>query len=594
MLLERRRRRRVESGERDVHVLKRYCMPIARTSHKRSEFSTFEFRTLVSLQYFTSSLPVCTQSWSGTSLRDVSDPYLQDCSNCTAPGSKTMPAKFSSGSVFFLFFTFVFCAALTSNGVAICQAQKQKPAAAALLYDGATGRAASPPRGWNSYDSFSWLVTEQEFLDNAEYVAKNLLERGYEYVVVDFLWYRKNETGASVHGGTDVIDQWGRLQPDPTRWPSSKGGLGFSLVAERVHSLGLKFGIHVMRGISLAAVDANTPILGTENARAQSIARLDDTCKWMPKSFVGVNTSIHGGRAFIRSLYEQYATWGVDFVKHDCVFGTDLELAEVITVSEILADLARPVLYSLSPGVGTSTELANQVGQYVNAYRVTGDTWDQWNQVRNHFDVARDIVSSGLTGASGLRGYSWPDLDILPLGWLTDPDSNQGPHRRCELSETEQRTLMTLWAVAKSPLFYGGDLRNMDNFTLSLITNSIMLEINAKSHNNMEVNVQYPSSAIERIKAWTTNVDSDDKRVWAACGESGQVYLAIFNLGRRKKTLAIPIDQIIQALRQRDPQSLWKCLGTEAWTNESLEIEDGVLSIEVPSHGSYLYSLSCS
>ncbi|BBN14401.1 alpha-galactosidase [Marchantia polymorpha subsp. ruderalis] len=533
------------------------------------------------VQYFSSTLIVCTQS-----LRtDLPDPDVHESSNCITPGSKTMAGKFSRDSEFFLFFTFVFCAALTPNGVAMGQAQKHKPAA---------GLAASPPRGWNSYDSFSWLVTEQEFLANAEYVAQNLLERGYEYVVVDFLWYRKNETGASVHGGTDIIDQWGRLQPDPTRWPSSKGGLGFSLVAERVHSLGLKFGIHVMRGISLAAVQANTSILGTENARAQNIARLDDSCKWMPESFVGVNTSIYEGRAFIRSLYEQYASWGVDFVKHDCVFGTDLELEEVKTVSEILADLARPVLYSLSPGIGTSTDLAHQVGQYVNAYRVTGDTWDRWNQVRNHFDTARDFASSGLTGASGLRGYSWPDFDMLPLGWLTDPDANQGPHRTCDLSETEQRTLMTLWAIAKSPLFYGGDLRNMNNFTLSLITNSIMLEVNAKSRNNMEVNVQYPSSAARRMKASTTNVDSDDKRVWAACGDSGQVYLAVFNLGRREKTLAIPIDQIIQALRQRDPQSLWKCSGTEAWTNESVEIEHGVLSIEVPSHGSYLYSLSCS
>lgn len=87
-----------------------------------------------------------------------------------------------------------------------------------------------------------------------------------QYVVVNFLWDRKNETGASVHGGSDFIDEWGRLQPDSTRWPSSVGGFGFSKVAEKVHSLGLKFGIHVMRGINLAAVNANTPILGTQVA----------------------------------------------------------------------------------------------------------------------------------------------------------------------------------------------------------------------------------------------------------------------------------------------------------------------------------------
>ena len=82
--------------------------------------------------------------------------------------------------------------------------------------------------------------------------------------MVDFLWYRKKVEGADVYSrGFDVIDEWGRMVPDPGRWPSSHGGNGLSQVAKKVHSLGLKFGIHVMRGISTQAVDANTPILDT-------------------------------------------------------------------------------------------------------------------------------------------------------------------------------------------------------------------------------------------------------------------------------------------------------------------------------------------
>lgn len=80
--------------------------------------------------------------------------------------------------------------------------------------------------------------------------------------MVDFLWYRKNVDGAYVDSyGYDSIDEWGRPFPDPERWPSSKGGKGFSKVAQRVHDMGLKFGIHLMRGISTQAVNANTPIL---------------------------------------------------------------------------------------------------------------------------------------------------------------------------------------------------------------------------------------------------------------------------------------------------------------------------------------------
>lgn len=80
--------------------------------------------------------------------------------------------------------------------------------------------------------------------------------------MVDYLWYRKHVPGAYVDSfGFDLIDEWGRMVPDPKRWPSSNGGKGFSEVARRVHAMGLKFGIHIMRGISTQAFNANTPIL---------------------------------------------------------------------------------------------------------------------------------------------------------------------------------------------------------------------------------------------------------------------------------------------------------------------------------------------
>ena len=81
-------------------------------------------------------------------------------------------------------------------------------------------------------------------------------------MIVDYLWYRRNVPGAYADSlGFDVIDEWGRMVPDPSRWPSSQGGKGFSEVAKKVHDMGLKFGIHVMRGISTQAVNANTPVL---------------------------------------------------------------------------------------------------------------------------------------------------------------------------------------------------------------------------------------------------------------------------------------------------------------------------------------------
>ncbi|KAL6983789.1 hypothetical protein U1Q18_017164 [Sarracenia purpurea var. burkii] len=357
--------------------------------------------------------------------------------------------------------------------------------------------ASLPPRGWNSYDSFCWTVSEEEFLNNAELVSQRLKGHGYEYVVVDYLWYRRKVEGAYVDSlGFDVIDEWGRMIPDPDRWPSSKSGKGFTEVAAKVHSMGLKFGIHVMRGISTQAVNANTPILDTtkgsaykESGRqwhAQDVGLKERACAWMPHGFMSINTKLGAGRAFLRSLYQQYADWGIDFVKHDCVFGADLDLDEISFVSEVLRGLNRPILYSLSPGTSVTPTMAEDVKGLVNMYRITGDDWDSWGDVASHFNVSRDFATANMIGAHGLLGKSWPDLDMLPLGWLTNPGSNEGPHRSCNLNLDEKRTQMTLWSMAKSPLMFGGDIRKLDDTTFNLITNPILLEINSFSSNNME------------------------------------------------------------------------------------------------------------
>ncbi|XP_030960864.1 uncharacterized protein LOC115982415 [Quercus lobata] len=357
--------------------------------------------------------------------------------------------------------------------------------------------ASFPPRGWNSYDSFSWIVSEEEFLQNAQIISERLHAYGYEYVVVDFLWFRRKVKGAYTDSkGFDVIDKWGRMVPDPDRWPSSAGGKGFAEVANKLHSMGLKFGIHVMRGISTQAVNANTPILDTttggayeESGRkwsAKDIGVKERACAWMSHGFMSVDTKLGAGRAFLRSLYEQYAEWGVDFVKHDCVFGADLDINEISVVSEVLKQLDRSILYSLSPGTSVTPAMAKDVSGLANMYRITADDWDSWGDVASHFDVTRDFSTANMIGAKGLLGKSWPDLDMLPLGWLTDPGSNDGPHRTSNLNADEQRTQMTLWSMAKSPLMFGGDLRKLDETTYNLLTNPILLEINSFSSNNME------------------------------------------------------------------------------------------------------------
>ncbi|GER53660.1 alpha-galactosidase/alpha-n-acetylgalactosaminidase [Striga asiatica] len=310
--------------------------------------------------------------------------------------------------------------------------------------------ANTPPRGWNSYDSFSWIISEKQFIRNANLVARRLKQHGYEYVVVDFLWYRKKVKGANTNSfGFDVIDEWGRMVPDPQRWPSSNGGKGFGKVAQKVHSMGLKFGIHVMRGISTQAFYANTPILDIttgkayeENGRkwyAKDIGLKERTCAWMNNGFMSVNTKLGAGRAFLRSLYHQYVEWGVDFVKHDCVFGRDMDLDEITYVSKVLEGFNRTILYSISPGEKANPAMARQVSELVNMYRITGDDWDSWPALISHFSITRDFAAANMIGGKGLRGKSWPDSDMLPLGWLGKEGANTGPYRKSNLTLGEQR-----------------------------------------------------------------------------------------------------------------------------------------------------------
>ncbi|KAF5746543.1 hypothetical protein HS088_TW06G00714 [Tripterygium wilfordii] len=373
--------------------------------------------------------------------------------------------------------------------------------------------ALTPPRGWNSYDSFCWTINEEQFLQNAEAVSSLLYPHGYKFVVVDYLWYRRLVNGAGVDSlGFDVIDEWGRLAPDPSRWPSSANGKGFSEVAEKLHSKYLKFGIHVMRGISTQAYNADTPILDLKTGRAyeesghiytaKDIGIPEKSCAWMRNGFMAVNTTMKAGRVFLRSLYVQYAQWGVDFVKHDCIFGDDLDLDEIKVVSKILGNRRQDIVYSLSPGTSVTPAMAKDISGLVNMYRVTGDDWDSWGDVAAHFNVARDFAAAHLPGSQGLQGKSWPDLDMLPLGWLTDPGSNQGPHRNSNLNPDEQRTQMTLWAIAKSPLMFGGDVRNLDNATYNLLTNPTLLEINSFSSDNIEFPYATVNEARTRSKAF--------------------------------------------------------------------------------------------
>jgi alpha-galactosidase len=358
--------------------------------------------------------------------------------------------------------------------------------------------AQRPPMGWNSWDNFATAITEAQTKAQADYMAANLKKFGWEYIVVDIQWY---EPGAKSHDYRSdavlVMDDYGRLQPAANRFPSSKEGAGFKALSDYVHGLGLKFGIHLMRGIPRQAVDKNLPVKGT-TYRAQDIANKASICPWNPDMY-GVDMSKAGAQDYYDSVFDLIAAWGVDYVKVDDIARPYHEHEkEIEAIRRAIDRTGRPIVLSLSPGE-TALDAADHVTQHANLWRISDDFWDRWLAVRDQFARLRNWNPHRQPGA-------WPDADMLPFGVL------ELGKRTTRLTPDEQHTVMTLWSIARSPLMHGGDMTKTDSFTLSLLTNADVIAVNQNSTNNR------PLFDHDELIAWTADVPgSSDK------------YLAVFN-----------------------------------------------------------------
>jgi hypothetical protein len=356
--------------------------------------------------------------------------------------------------------------------------------------------------GWNSWDNFATTITEDQAKAQADYMATHLKASGWEYIVVDIQWY---EPGAKSHDYRKdaqlVMDGFGRLQPAANRFPSAADGSGFKALAAYVHGKGLKFGIHLMRGIPRQAVEKNLPVLGT-SVRAQDIANRASICPWNPDMY-GVDMAKPGAQEYYNSVFALIASWGVDYVKVDDIARPyhDHE-SEIEAIRRAIDRTGRPIVLSLSPGE-TALDAAAHVTQHANLWRISDDFWDRWLALRDQFSRLAAWNSFRQPGA-------WPDADMLPLGTLVLGS------RTTRFTPDEQRTMMSLWSIARSPLMHGGDLTKTDPDTLALLTNAEVLAVNQASTNNR------PLFEHDELIAWTADVPgSPDK------------YLAVFNVRDR-------------------------------------------------------------
>jgi hypothetical protein len=341
----------------------------------------------------------------------------------------------------------------------------ESPPKAAL----ATTVAARPPMGWNSWDSFGTSVTEAEVKANADYMARNLKQHGWQYIVVDIQWSEQSPRSHGYRPDADLaMDEYGRLVPAPNRFPSSAGGHGFKPLADYIHGLGLRFGIHIMRGIPRRAVKADLPVFGGK-ARASAIADQFSVCPWNSDMY-GVDMGRRGGQDYYDSILELYASWGVDYLKADDV-ARPAHREEIAALHSAILKTGRPIVLSLSPGPAAVGD-AEFFRQNANMWRISDDFWDEWRLLRLNFTLMSIWSAYGRPGA-------WPDADMLPLGHI-GIRAERGEDRRTHFTPDEQRTMMSLWSIAQSPLMFGGHLPDNDQFTTSLIANDEVLAVNQR------------------------------------------------------------------------------------------------------------------
>ena len=412
--------------------------------------------------------------------------------------------------------------------------------------------AKTPPMGWNSWDCYGAGVWQTDALANADYMAAHLKSHGWNIITIDIQWYEPlAHTTEYRQGAILETDANGRLLPAPNRFPMTSESRSFKPIADYLHERGLKFGLHLMRGIPRQAVDRdNAPILGTPY-HAADIADKSNVCRWNGDMY-GVDMSKPGAQEYYDSVFAQLAAWDLDFVKVDDLAG---HTAEIQAVRKAIDRTGRPIVFSISPG-GSSVERGEFISTHANMWRISGDFWDSWGALYAQF--------ARLNSWTPFRGPGhWPDADMIPFGnvraWTTNGWT--------KFTRDEHYTLMTLWCIGRSPLILGGNLPMNDDFTLSLLTNDEVIAVNQNSVNNHQL------FNTNNQAAWIAEVPgSNDK------------YLAMFNMSPPPP----PPKSIRISVQLADLGLAGSAKVRDLWKHTDLGAVTGTISEEVNSHGAVL------
>ena len=414
------------------------------------------------------------------------------------------------------------------------------------------GLGRTPVLGWSSWSFLRAQPTAEKIEAQARALQNSGLQKiGYDYVNLDDFWYQ-----CPGSQGPDV-GPYGRWVTDPSKFPAHGDTNGMKVVADYIHSLGLKFGIYVTPGISKQAVSKNTPIQGTSHTAAQiadpSVTESNYNCKGM----VGINYSRPGAQEYINSWADMLAAWGVDYIKIDGMGNRNV--ADIEAWSKAIRQSGRPMILNVTQGSYTHV-IAPTLMKYANQWEFAPDIecyrcekhgvsypLTSWADIEKRFNYVAEWQPY-----SGPGGFN--DYDSVEVGNGSDDG----------LTPVERQAQMSLWALGSAPLILGVDLTRLDQLDMKYLTNTAVLA------------VDQDTIAAKRI------VNAGNQQVFAKMEPNGDAIVGLFNTGEQAQKVSVQASAVGLAESGRD-YSL-----DNLWTGKT-EKTSGAISAIVPSHGVVLY-----
>ncbi|MFR9503255.1 MAG: putative Ig domain-containing protein [Rikenellaceae bacterium] len=398
----------------------------------------------------------------------------------------------------------------------------------------------TPPLGWNSWNCWGPRVTQENVEASAKAMYdKGMVNYGWSYINIDDAWQ------SEVRGG-----EFYAIMPNPVTFPDMEG------MCDRIHAMGMKVGIY------------STPWV-TSYAKHMGGSSYTKDGKWDSSMVDAPKTPSKDKKWQALGTYDfdtndanQWAAWGIDYLKYD--WNPNDEISTV-RMAKALRNSGRDIVYSLSNTC--PKDLVDVCREYVHCWRTEGDLKDRWDQAGSHKSICdiwplhREWVNELYEGRAG----HYADPDMLVVGYMDRGWNNE--MTPSTLTADEQYSHIALWSLWSAPLLIGCPIERLDDFTLALLTNSEILDIQ-----------QDRNGIAGRSVVATESAEIIVKELY-----NGDKAIGLFNLTDQSATITLNWDMAQlegkQAIR-------------DAWRQKDIGVYKDSFSAVVPSHGNVLIVVS--